>query len=67
MFDGTTFRSKEFEAWINSEPKGAELTLKCKDANLARNRILKYAQRGGHTIETTKETDTRLTIKLIWI
>ena len=67
MFDGDTFRSKEFKAWITAEPKGSKLTLKCKDADLARNRILHYARKDGHTIEATKETDTILTLKLIWI
>ena len=65
MFDGDSFYIQEFKAWIETEPKGAELRLKTSNLDSLQWRINNWCRKYGHTVETHKETDTILTLKLI--
>ena len=65
--DGETFKGKEFTAWMNSEPKGAELRLRTKDSASLQSRVLGYARRRGNTITTERLNKNMLKITLVWI
>jgi hypothetical protein len=61
-FDGDTFRAKEYDHWIRTTRTYSSIRLYADDIHLVRQKVLGYARRRGHVLETEKISETILKI-----